>query len=147
MNLLFINLSFSQTLQLAQDSSASPLLPVPSRCYLPKVKVPSRVRLFTTPWTIQSMEFSRPEYFSNLSLYSFLRPPAWSSAPWRWTTSHCPSDAHTVIRTVLGTWGIFLHLETWYLLGAFNRLTFCVIQNKVWCGCPSNLSHRDTVSK
>ena len=24
----------------------------------------SRVRLFTTPWTIQSMEFSRPEYWS-----------------------------------------------------------------------------------
>ena len=24
----------------------------------------SRVRLFMTPWTIQSMEFSRPEYWS-----------------------------------------------------------------------------------
>ena len=24
----------------------------------------SRVRLFATPWTIQSMEFSRPEYWS-----------------------------------------------------------------------------------
>ena len=24
----------------------------------------SRVRLFETPWTIQSMEFSRPEYWS-----------------------------------------------------------------------------------
>ena len=27
-----------------------------------KVKVLSRVQLFVTPWPIQSMEFSRPEY-------------------------------------------------------------------------------------
>ena len=31
----------------------------------------SRVRLFVTPWTIQSMEFSRPEYWSG---YSFPSP-------------------------------------------------------------------------
>ena len=30
-----------------------------------EVKV-SRIRLFATPWTIQSMEFSRPEYWSRL---------------------------------------------------------------------------------
>ena len=29
-----------------------------------KLKLLSRVRLFSTPWTIQSMEFSRPEYCS-----------------------------------------------------------------------------------
>ena len=29
-----------------------------------KVKVLSCVRLFATPWTIQSMQFSRPEYWS-----------------------------------------------------------------------------------
>ena len=29
-----------------------------------KWKLLSRVRLFATPWTIQSMEFSRPEYWS-----------------------------------------------------------------------------------
>ena len=29
-----------------------------------KVKLFSRVRLFATPWNIQSMEFSRPEYWS-----------------------------------------------------------------------------------
>ena len=29
-----------------------------------KWKSPSRVWLFATPWTIQSMEFSRPEYWS-----------------------------------------------------------------------------------
>jgi len=29
-----------------------------------KCKVLSRVRLFVTPWIIQSMEFSRPEYWS-----------------------------------------------------------------------------------
>ena len=29
-----------------------------------KWKPLSRVRLFVTPWTIQSMEFSRPEYWS-----------------------------------------------------------------------------------
>ena len=33
-----------------------------------KWKSLSRVRLFGTPWTIQSMEFSRPEYWSGLSL-------------------------------------------------------------------------------
>ena len=31
----------------------------------------SRVRLFATPWTIQSMEFSRPEYWSE---YLFTSP-------------------------------------------------------------------------
>ena len=29
-----------------------------------KWKLLSRVRLFVTPWTVQSMEFSRPEYWS-----------------------------------------------------------------------------------
>ena len=29
-----------------------------------KEKSVSRIRLFVTPWTIQSMEFSRPEYWS-----------------------------------------------------------------------------------
>ena len=29
-----------------------------------EVKVARRVRLFATSWTIQSMEFSRPEYWS-----------------------------------------------------------------------------------
>ena len=29
-----------------------------------KVKVTQSCRLFMTPWTIQSMEFSRPEYWS-----------------------------------------------------------------------------------
>ena len=31
----------------------------------------SRVQLFATPWTIQSMEFSRPEYWSE---YLFTSP-------------------------------------------------------------------------
>ena len=30
------------------------------------VKVTQRVRLFATPWAIQSMELSRPEYWSGL---------------------------------------------------------------------------------
>ena len=32
--------------------------------FLPKWKLLSCVRLFATPWAIQSMEFSRPEYWS-----------------------------------------------------------------------------------
>ena len=32
--------------------------------YILHLKSLSRVRLFATPWTIQSMEFSRPEYWS-----------------------------------------------------------------------------------
>ena len=32
--------------------------------FRPKWKSLSHVRLFVTPWTIQSMEFSRPEYWS-----------------------------------------------------------------------------------
>ena len=32
-----------------------------------KVKLLSCVRLFATPWTIQSMEFSRPEYWNNIT--------------------------------------------------------------------------------
>ena len=35
-----------------------------------KWKPLSRVRLFTTPWTIQSIKFSRPEYYSGLSFPS-----------------------------------------------------------------------------
>ena len=35
-----------------------------------KWKLLSRVRLFATPWTIQSMEFSRPEYWSGQSFPS-----------------------------------------------------------------------------
>ena len=31
-----------------------------------KVKVTQCVQLFSTPWTIQSMEFSRPEYWNGL---------------------------------------------------------------------------------
>ena len=33
----------------------------------PKVKLLSRVRLFATPWALQSMEFSRPEYWNNIT--------------------------------------------------------------------------------
>ena len=32
--------------------------------FIPKWKSLSQVRLFATPWTIQSLEFSRPEYWS-----------------------------------------------------------------------------------
>ena len=39
-----------------------------------KWKSLSRVRLFGTPWTIQSMEFSRPEYWSGLSLLQGIFP-------------------------------------------------------------------------
>ena len=35
-----------------------------------KWKLLSRVRLFATPWTIQSMEFSRPEYWSGYPIPS-----------------------------------------------------------------------------
>ena len=36
-----------------------------------KVKSLSHIRLFVTPWTTQSMEFSRPEYWSG---YPFPSP-------------------------------------------------------------------------
>ena len=36
--------------------------------YEVKWKLLSRVRLFTTPWTIQSVEFFRPEYWSGILL-------------------------------------------------------------------------------
>ena len=35
----------------------------------------SRVQLFATPWTIQSMEFSRPEYWNGYPLPSPGDPP------------------------------------------------------------------------
>ena len=35
-----------------------------------KWKPPSYVRLFPTPWSIQSMEFSRPEYWSGWPFFS-----------------------------------------------------------------------------
>ena len=40
-----------------------------------KWKSLSPVRLFVTPWTIQSVEFSRPEYWSSLSLLQGMFPP------------------------------------------------------------------------
>ena len=39
----------------------------------------SHVQLFVTPWTIQSMEFSRPEYWSSLSLLQGIFPTQGSS--------------------------------------------------------------------
>ena len=39
-----------------------------------KVKVAHLYPTFTTPWTIQSMEFSRPEYWSSLSLLQGIFP-------------------------------------------------------------------------
>ena len=38
--------------------------------WLVKWKLFSRVRLFATPWTIESMEFSRPEYWSEYPFFS-----------------------------------------------------------------------------
>ena len=48
-----------QTLLLSRASQSSAMRPPPP----PSL---SRVRLFVTPWTIPSMEFSRPEYWSGL---------------------------------------------------------------------------------
>ena len=76
------------------------------------------------------MEFSRPEYFSNLSLYSFLVLQLGHKLH---------EEGRHLTALLMPTWsleqcwapgGVFLHLEILYLLGAFNRLT-CVIQNKV----------------
>ena len=39
---------------------------VSARFFKLKCKLLSHVRLFATPWTIQSMEFFRPEYWSEL---------------------------------------------------------------------------------
>ena len=45
------------------------------RCDRVKVKALSPVRLFVTPWTIQSLEFPRPEYWSgSLSLLQGIFP-------------------------------------------------------------------------
>ena len=37
-------------------------------------KFPSCVRLFVTPWTTQSMDFSRPEYWRSHSLFQGIFP-------------------------------------------------------------------------
>ena len=42
----------------------------------------SRVWLFTTPWTIQSMEFSRPEYWSGFSSVQWLSRVWLFVTPW-----------------------------------------------------------------
>ena len=50
-----------------------------------KWKSLSQVWLFATPWTTQSMEFSRPEYWSGQPLPS----PGESSQPRDWTQVSC----------------------------------------------------------
>ena len=48
-----------------------------------KWKSLSCVRLFATPWTLQSMEFSRPEHWSGLPFPSPMR----ESEKWKWSRS------------------------------------------------------------
>ena len=48
-----------------QELSSSRVLEINQHSFS-KWKLLSHVRLFVTPWTIQSMEFSRPEYWSGL---------------------------------------------------------------------------------
>ena len=58
-------LFWSQTATIIFKISFSSLLPLFLKCMKWwKWKLLSRVWLFVTPWTIQSMEFSRPEYWS-----------------------------------------------------------------------------------
>ena len=45
-----------------------------------------RVQLFATPWTIQFMEFSRPEYWSGFSSVQSLSRVQLFATPW--TTAH-----------------------------------------------------------
>ena len=51
-----------------------------------KWKLLSRVWLFATPWTIQSMQFSRPEYLLQWVAYPFSRGSSW---PWNQTRVSC----------------------------------------------------------
>ena len=57
-----------------------------------KWKLLSHVRRLVTPWTIQSMEFSKPEYWSgSLSLLQGIFPTQGSSpdiSHWRWNLHH-----------------------------------------------------------
>ena len=46
------------------------------------VKAVSRVHLFATPWTVQPMEFSRPEYWSGLPFPSPGGLPDRGIEPW-----------------------------------------------------------------
>ena len=49
---------------LQADSLPAELLAKPLNMQMSECKSLSRVQLSVTPWTIQSMEFSRPEYWS-----------------------------------------------------------------------------------
>ena len=62
-----------------------------------KWKSLSRVRLFMTPWTIQSMEFSRPEYWSgSLSLLQEIFPTQGSNSglPHLWSRGISQGGQH-----------------------------------------------------
>ena len=50
------------------------------------VKVAQCVQLFATPWTVQSMEFSRPEYWSGSP---FLLQGIFPTQEWNPGLSHC----------------------------------------------------------
>ena len=59
-------------------SLSSPVLRFTWALYAEKVKVAQLCPILCSPWTIQSMEFSRPEYWSRASLVAQLikNPPA-----------------------------------------------------------------------
>ena len=77
----------------------------------------SCIQLFATPWTIQSMEFSRPEYWSGLSLLQGIFPTQESNPGfphcWRilYQLSHKGSPRITGVGTLFLLQRIFLTQE------------------------------------
>ena len=69
----------------------------------------SYVRLFVTPWTIQSMEFSRPEYWSGYSLSrGSSQPRDWTQVSYiagRLFTSWVTREAQT-----FSSWVYFIYM-------------------------------------
>ena len=56
-------MDYSQWGRKETDTNEQPTGTVTERTHLREHNTLSRVRLFVTPWTIQFMEFSRPEYW------------------------------------------------------------------------------------
>ena len=65
-----------------------------------KWKLLSHVRLFVTPWTVQSMEFSRPASWSGWP-FPFPVATLWMTLCNPWTTAHLASQSSTISQSLL----------------------------------------------
>ena len=101
-----------------------------------KWKSLSCVGLFATPWTLQSMEFSRPESWSGWPIYPF---SSRSFQPRNWTRVSCIAGiffTNWAIREVLNSLADFQSLTScWKLTLMCKGLWWILLLSTMMCVC------------